>query len=81
MVTVRVCVGTYCYLQGGQQLAQWKNYIPTSLMDKVTFVGSSCLGCKENNTKPPYVMIGEVVIEKATPEKVIEEIEKQLERV
>ncbi|MBR1625827.1 MAG: hypothetical protein IJ681_01645 [Bacteroidales bacterium] len=81
MVTVRVCVGTYCYLQGGQQLAQWKNYIPKTLMDKVTFVGSSCLGCKEDNAKPPYAKVGEVLIERATPEKIIAEIETQLELI
>lgn len=78
MITVRVCVGTYCYMQGGHQLAQWKNYIPNTLMNKVTFVGSSCLGCHDENAKPPYVKVGEVVIENATPEKVIEEIERQL---
>ncbi len=78
MITVRICVGTYCYLQGGQQLAQWKNYIPTRLMDKVTFVGASCLDCKEDEAKPPYAKVGTVLIKQATPEKIIEEIERQL---
>ena len=79
MVTVKVCVGTYCYLQGGKQLAQWRNYVPSHLQDKVTFLGSACLGCKEDTAKPPYVKVGNVVIERATAEKVVEEIEKQLE--
>ncbi len=78
MVTVRICVGTYCYLMGGSQLAQWKNYIPQNLHDKITVLSSSCLGCKEDNAKPPYAKVGEVIIEKATPEKIVEEIEKQI---
>ncbi|MBQ9312707.1 MAG: hypothetical protein IJ213_06630 [Bacteroidales bacterium] len=78
MVTVKICVGTYCYLMGGGQLAQWRNYIPQHLHEKVTFVSASCLGCNEQNAKPPYAKVGDVIIEKATPEKILEEIEKQL---
>ncbi|MBQ6754846.1 MAG: hypothetical protein VZQ58_02960 [Bacteroidales bacterium] len=78
MVTVRICVGTYCYLTGGSQLAQWKNYIPQNLQDKVIVLSSSCLDCNEDNAKPPYVKVGKVLIEQATPEKIVEEIERQI---
>lgn len=78
MVTVRVCVGTYCYLQGGEQLAKWKYYVPEDLKDKVTFLGSSCLGCNADVAKPPYVKVGDTLLSEATPEKVISEIYKQL---
>lgn len=78
MLIVRVCVGTYCYLQGGEELAKWKFYLPEILKDKVTFLGSACLGCNNDNAKPPYAKVGEVLIENATPQKVVNEIYNQL---
>ena len=78
MLTVKICVGTHCYLMAGRQLALWKNYIPQSLKDRVSVVNVSCLGCHEDTSNPPYAKVGDVVIEKATTEKIVEEIEKQL---
>lgn len=78
MLTVKICVGNHCYLAAGSQLALWKNQIPQHLKDKVTILNVSCLGCHETEAKPPYAKVGEVVIEKATIEKVLEEIERQL---
>ncbi len=78
MLTVKICVGNHCYLKAGGQLALWKNQIPQHLKEKVTILNVSCLGCHETEANPPYAKVGEVVIEKATIEKVLEEVERQL---
>ena len=55
MLNVRICVGTYCYITGGQELAKLKKNLPEDLVNKVEIIGSACLGCHENegSAKPP----------------------------
>ena len=48
MLNVRICVGTYCYITGGQELAKLKKNLPEDLVNKVEIIGSACLGCHEN---------------------------------
>jgi NADH:ubiquinone oxidoreductase subunit E len=80
MITVRICVGTYCYIAGGEQLAKYKFYVPDEIKDKVKFLGSACLGCSrdEASAKPPYAKVGDVLISECTEDKLLDEIYKQL---
>ena len=80
MLNIRICVGTYCYITGGSDLIKIKDQIPEEIKNKVTFIGSACLGCDEEKeiSKPPYAKVGDVLISECTEEKLLNEIYSQL---
>jgi NADH:ubiquinone oxidoreductase subunit E len=80
MLNVRICVGTYCYITGGEELAKMKKNLPEDIKDKVEMIGSACLGCHdmEGVAKPPYAKVGDVLIQECTEEKLLDEIYCQL---
>jgi NADH:ubiquinone oxidoreductase subunit E len=80
-ISVKVCVGTTCFVMGGANLQELNEIIPRKYGDKVEVMGSNCLGlCSINweTSKAPYVKVGEDVISEATVEKVLEAIDKKL---
>ncbi len=82
-ISVKVCVGTTCFVMGGANLQELNDIIPKKFGDKVEISGSNCLGLCSINweySKAPYVKVNEEVISEATVEKVIAEIEKQLKK-
>ena len=82
-ISVKVCLGTTCFVMGGSNLQELNDIIPRKYGDKVDVQGSNCLGLCSINweySKAPYVKVNEEVVSEATPEKVIEEIDKQLAR-
>ena len=82
-VEVKVCLGTTCFVMGGNNLQELNDIIPEKYGDKVEVMGSNCLGLCSINweySKAPYVKVNEEVISEATVEKVIAEIERQLKK-
>ena len=80
-ISVKVCLGTTCFVMGGANLQELVEIIPRKYGDKVEVSGSSCLGMcsiQWNYSKAPYVKIDEDVVEEATVEKVLNEIDKKL---
>ncbi|MBR2386366.1 NAD(P)H-dependent oxidoreductase subunit E [bacterium] len=80
-IEVKVCLGTTCFVMGSSNLQTLTELIPQKYGDKVEVTGSSCLGVCSTNwefSKAPYVKVGEELIQEATIEKVVEEIERQL---
>ena len=80
-ITVKVCTGTTCFVMGGANLQELNEIISEKYSDKVELTASNCLGLCSINweySKAPYVKVNEEVVSEATPEKVIEEIERQL---
>ena len=85
-IEVKVCVGTNCFVNGSQEiLKKLMNYVAeNNLDDEVDFVGIdnyvdvSATFCMEKCDKAPNVKVGSVSIEKASYDKVIEILEKQL---
>jgi len=80
MLNIRICVGTYCYITGGSDLVKVKEHLPEEIKEKVTFIGSACLGCDEDKetSRPPYAKVGDVMISACTEEKLLDEIYSQL---
>jgi hypothetical protein len=80
MLNVRICVGTYCYITGGSELVKVKDYLPEEIKEKVTFIGSACLGCDKSSdtAKPPYAKVGNKMLVACTEEMLIDEIYSQL---
>ncbi|MBR6162294.1 NAD(P)H-dependent oxidoreductase subunit E [bacterium] len=80
-ITVRVCTGTTCFVMGGANLQELNETISEKYGDKVELTASNCLGLCSINweySKAPYVKVNEEVVSEATPEKVVEEIDRQL---
>lgn len=82
-IEVKVCLGTTCFVMGGSNLQELNDIIPQKFGDKVEVTGSNCLGLCSINweySKAPYVKVNDEVVSEATVEKVIEEIERQLNK-
>ena len=87
-ITVRVCLGTTCFVMGGANLQELNEIIPKKYGDKVEIMGSPCLGLcsiKWDYSRAPYVKINdaksEEIVEEATVEKVLAAIDKKLATV
>ena len=59
-ISVKVCLGTTCFVMGGSNLQELNDIIPKKYGDKVEVIGSPCLGLCSINweySKAPYVKI------------------------
>ena len=80
-ISVKVCVGTTCFVMGGNNLQELNDIIPKKYGDKVEVSGSNCLGLCSINweySKAPYVKVDDDVVNEATVEKVLATIDKKL---
>ena len=80
-VSVKVCLGTTCFVMGGANLQELIDIIPRKYGDKVVVEGTNCLGqCTEKSgyAKAPYVKVDDEIITEATVEKVLEAVNKKL---
>lgn len=81
-ITVKVCLGTACFVMGGSDLQLLQEHLPEAWKDNVEVVGASCLDyCfDKSNGTPPFVMIDEEIVSAANITKVIELIKLNLEQ-
>lgn len=80
-VSVKICMGTTCFIMGANELQELQNIIPARYKDKVDVTTTKCLNsCKEgsNYAQAPYVQVNEDLINEATVDKVIAAIDKNL---
>lgn len=81
-VEVRVCLCTTCFVMGSTNLQSLKAIVAQKYGDNVTVTGNNdCLDAETTSweySNAPYVKVNDVIVQKATVEKVIEEIERQL---
>ncbi|MFP4363332.1 MAG: NAD(P)H-dependent oxidoreductase subunit E [Spirochaetia bacterium] len=75
---IKICIGTACYVMGASEiLMRCEDLISEG--KGIVLEGATCLGlCKEpDHQGPPFVFVGDRLIPRATPEKVIEAIDAQ----
>ena len=80
-IDVKVCLGTTCFVMGSSNLQSLTEIALKKYGDKVEVSGSPCLGVCSTNwefSKAPYVKVNAEIIQEATVEKVLAEIERQL---
>ena len=80
-ISVKVCMGTTCFVMGGANLQELIDIIPRKYGNKVRVEGVSCLNmCSSESkyAKAPYVRIDDDIIDEATVEKVLDHIERKL---
>ena len=79
-ITVKICMGTACYVMGGAELATLAEYLNPKQLECVEIKGVPCIdSCFDRkDKKPPFVMVGEVMVAEANINKVKEEIDRQI---
>lgn len=80
-ISVKVCLGTTCFVMGGSNLQELNDIIPKKYGEKVEVSGTNCLGLCSINweySKAPYVKVNDEVITEATVEKVLKVIDDKL---
>jgi NADH:ubiquinone oxidoreductase subunit E len=82
-ISVKVCLGTTCFVMGSANLQELIDIIPERYGDKVDISGLPCLGLCSTDwefSKAPYVKVDNEVIKEATVEKVLSAIEAKLNK-
>lgn len=81
MIKVEVCMGTTCFVLGGEQFTDFDKRLPKNLKDKVEVIGSRCLGlCRGTKfSGAPYVRINGVPVGNADPGKVLDILQEMAE--
>lgn len=80
-ISVKVCLGTTCFVMGSANLQELIDIVPAKYGDKVEVSGVPCLGLCSIDwefSKAPYVKVDEDVIKEATVEKVLSAIDNKL---
>lgn len=80
-ISVKVCLGTTCFVMGASNLQELIDTIPKKYGDKVEITGVSCLGLCSIDwefSKAPYVKVDDEIIKEATVDKVLSAIEARL---
>ena len=80
-ISVKVCLGTTCFVMGSANLQELIEIIPKKYGDKVDVCGVPCLGLCSIDwefSKAPYVKVDDEVVKEATVEKVLKVVDEKL---
>jgi len=80
-ISVRVCLGTTCFVMGSANLQELIETVPKKYGDSVDVSGIPCLGLCSIDwefSKAPYVKVDDEIIKEATVEKVLSAIDNKL---
>lgn len=80
-ISVKVCLGTTCFVMGSANLQELIKIIPKKYGDRVEVSGVPCLGLCSTDwefSKAPYVKVNNDVIKEATVEKVLAAVDSKL---
>jgi len=70
-VSIKICVGTSCFVQGGSDLLLYNDFLDPEMIEKCEIEGTSCFNaCKgHEGESAPFVMINDKIYGDMTPEK------------
>lgn len=74
-ISVKICVGTACFVQGGADLLLYEDFLDPELLGLCDIEGTSCLGgCKTEDPKwkAPLVEIAGVLYPNVTKQRLAE---------
>ena len=75
MVTVELCMGTSCHLMGTQELMDALDGLPVEQRQQLEIKGVTCF---RNCSKGPNVRINGMLLENATPDRLLEVLQNNL---
>ena len=82
-ISVKVCLGTTCFVMGSSNLQELIETVPKKYGNKVDVAGVPCLGLCSIDwefSKAPYVKVDDEIIKEATVEKVLKAIDAKLNK-
>ena len=79
-VLVEVCLGTTCFVMGGQEILALEDSFPDTWRGAVQVKATACLGqCdKKGQGHGPYVRLDGEIIRDASPDAVMAKLEEKL---
>ncbi|MBP7212272.1 NAD(P)H-dependent oxidoreductase subunit E [bacterium] len=80
-ISVKVCLGTTCFVMGSSNLQELMDTVPAKYGEKVEVFGVPCLGLCSIDweySRAPYVKVDDEVVYEATVEKVLGVIDRKL---
>ena len=81
-IVINVCTGSTCYAQGRAILTELQKLVPEKYANRnIKVVGVPCLevcSIDWGHEKAPYVKVNNEILQEATVEKVLLEVENQL---
>lgn len=77
-IQVEICIGTPCFLMGGQNLIEELEWLPYKYKSKFSFQASHCID--DNCENAPVIKVNDQVYENVTPEKLKSILDKYLIR-
>lgn len=79
-LTVKICMGTTCFVMGASELDDLRDIISERFGDCVDVQAVPCLDLCSSSTEAqaPYVMVDDETVNKATIENVLQTIERKL---
>ena len=77
--SVRICCGTACYIMGGSDLLTIDDYLTDEEKQSVQVIAVPCLNqCKRgDDTRPPFAMVNDTLIDRANVEKLLTVLRKK----
>ena len=81
-IEVEICMGTTCFIMGGESLQELASILQRKYPDKVDTKGIVCHGLCNTDcqySQAPYVKVDGEVISEATVEKVLTAVNNKLE--
>ena len=81
-IEVEICMGTTCFIMGGESLQELASILQRKYPDKVDTKGIVCHGLCNTDcqySRAPYVKVDGEVISEATVEKVLTAVNNKLE--
>lgn len=82
-IKVKVCQGTTCFVMGSGVIKSILAGLEEKYADEIEITSVRCLGaCSKNDSfsKAPYILVDDEIVSSATLEKVIETIDKKLNK-
>ncbi len=80
-IEVEICMGTTCFIMGGESMQELASILQRKYPDKVDTKGIVCHGLCNTDcqySKAPYVKVAGDVISEATVDKVLSAVNKKL---
>jgi len=69
-VTIKICSGTACYVLGGADFLTFDEIFTEEELNGISLEVSNCLDfCKDESSKPPYVIINDKVYDNMSVNK------------
>lgn len=80
-ITLKICMGTMCYVMGGAELRAFIEMLPESVNKHMQVSYSPCLGMCDKVGEPPYVELNGRVVAGVSKNSLLQMIKEALNDV